>query len=138
MTATSTTDAGNMWRVNTFAGIRRPTSPASSGLKLPVTPAGSPATVNAMLCATPDTTAVLIVYVVVVAVPAVTTRDVGTATILRSLPGSPPPHSGGRAVESDVARKSLQPSPIPPDCEPLRQAVEPPPTRRLDRPCVIS
>src|SRR5678815_2979158 len=34
--------------------------------------------------------------------------------------------------------KSPQPSPMPPDCRPPRQAVEPPPTRRLDRPWEFS
>src|ERR1041385_6086246 len=37
-----------------------------------------------------------------------------------------------------AATESLQPSPMPPDCRPPRQPVEPPLTRRLDRPWVFS
>jgi hypothetical protein len=52
-------------------------------LKLPVTPDGSPEIDSVMFCAAPDTTAVLMVYVVLA--PAGTVRDVGLGVMLKSL-----------------------------------------------------
>src|SRR5688500_17703190 len=42
------------------------------------------------------------------------------------------------SLRNDEPKKSLQPSPMPPDCRPRRQVVDPPPTRRFDRPCAYS
>ena len=57
------------------------------GLKVPVTPAGSPATVSAMDSAVPDSFAVLIMYVVLE--PAATVCEVGLGVMLKSLTWAP-------------------------------------------------
>src|SRR5215510_1278221 len=68
--------------------VELPPAVTLAGLKLPVTPDGSPVTVRLTVCAAPAVTAVVTVYEMLE--PALTDCDAGLTEMLKSLAGVPP------------------------------------------------